>query len=87
MKYFKKITFIFVLVGACNWGLYGLFDFDIVHYLLGSIPVLARILYVLVGLSALYIILNKYTVCVCSCSCASETCTCKNDCECVSKNK
>jgi len=48
------IAFILVLVGALNWGLVGFFGFDLVATLLGQGTMLARIVYMLVGVSALY---------------------------------
>ena len=50
------IAFVLVIVGGLNWGLVGLFSVDLVELIFGSIPVLQRIVYVLVGLSALYMI-------------------------------
>ncbi|MBU2639287.1 MAG: DUF378 domain-containing protein [Nanoarchaeota archaeon] len=49
------VALVLVLVGALNWGLVGLFSFDLVEAILGSIPLLQTIVYDLVGLSALYI--------------------------------
>ena len=43
-----------VLVGGLNWGLVGLFNFDLVSALFGADSMLARIVYILVGLSALW---------------------------------
>ena len=54
MKALNLITLILVIVGGVNWGLVGLFDFDLVATLLGAGSLLARIVYVLVGLSALW---------------------------------
>jgi len=51
-----KLSFIFVLVGALNWGLLGLFNFNLVSGIFGSVPFLARAIYILVGLSAVNII-------------------------------
>ena len=48
------ITGILLIVGGLNWGLVGLFDFDLVAMLLGHMTMLSKIVYVLVGLSALY---------------------------------
>ncbi|MFP4523616.1 MAG: DUF378 domain-containing protein [Candidatus Woesearchaeota archaeon] len=48
------LTLILVIVGGLNWLLVGLFKFDLVQWLLGNIPVLRDIVYVLVGVSALY---------------------------------
>jgi uncharacterized membrane protein YuzA (DUF378 family) len=50
------IALILVIVGGLNWGLVGAFQFDLVQAILGAIPVLARIVYVLVGLAGLYTI-------------------------------
>jgi len=49
------IAFGLVIVGGLNWALVGFFSFDLVAYLLGSLTLLSRIVYVLVGLSALYL--------------------------------
>ena len=43
-----------VLVGALNWGLVGAFNWNLVEALLGRWATLVRLVYVLVGLSALY---------------------------------
>jgi len=45
-----------VIVGGLNWALVGLFSFDLVAAIFGSMSVLSRIVYVLVGLSAIYIL-------------------------------
>ena len=50
------IAIVLVVIGAVNWGLVGLFSFDLVQMVLGSIPILAKIVYILVGLSGLYLI-------------------------------
>jgi hypothetical protein len=42
-----------VIVGGLNWGLVGLFDFDLVAALFGEMSLLSRIVYTLVGASAL----------------------------------
>ena len=47
-----------LVVGGLNWGLVGLFDFDLVATLFGSIPVVQKTVYVLVGLSAIYQIIG-----------------------------
>lgn len=50
------IALVLVIVGGLNWGLVGLFNFDLVAAILGTIPILQKIVYILVGLSALYMI-------------------------------
>ncbi len=52
MKAIKVLALILVIVGGLNWGLVGLFDFDLVAAIFGSMSLLARIVYVLVGLGA-----------------------------------
>lgn len=42
-----------VIIGGLNWGLVGAFDFNLVNAILGSMSWLERLVYVLVGLSAL----------------------------------
>lgn len=51
-----KLSFILVLIGALNWGLLGLLNFNLVSFIFGSVPFLARAIYILVGLSAVNII-------------------------------
>ena len=43
------------IIGAVNWGLIGLFDFNLVAFLFGSMTWLSRIVYALVGLCGLYL--------------------------------
>jgi uncharacterized membrane protein YuzA (DUF378 family) len=52
MKFLNILTLALVIVGGLNWGLVGLFSFDLVSAILGEGSVLARIVYTLVGLSA-----------------------------------
>lgn len=49
------VAFLLVIVGALNWGLVGLLDFNLVEMLLGSMPMAVQVVYVLVGASAVYI--------------------------------
>ena len=52
MKFLNILTLALVIVGGLNWGLVGLFSFDLVGAIFGDGSVLARIVYTLVGLSA-----------------------------------
>jgi uncharacterized protein len=54
MKALNLITLVLVIVGGLNWGLVGLFDFDLVATILGAGSALARLVYILVGVSALW---------------------------------
>jgi uncharacterized membrane protein YuzA (DUF378 family) len=57
MKTLNLLTLILLIVGGLNWGLVGLANFDLVAAIFGDGSALARAVYVLVGLSALYQIL------------------------------
>ena len=60
MRAINTITLVLLIVGGLNWGLVGLFDFDLVATLFGEMSPLSRIVYVLVGASALYQILPLF---------------------------
>lgn len=49
------LALVLVLVGALNWGLVGILDFDLVETLFGEMSLLSRVIYSLVGLAALYV--------------------------------
>ena len=49
-----------VIVGGLNWGLIGLFDFDLVAALFGFMSVASRIIYTIVGLGAVYAITSAF---------------------------
>ena len=54
MKILDKVALILIIIGALNWGLIGLFRFDLVATLFGEMSVLSRIVYSLVGISGLW---------------------------------
>lgn len=54
MKVLNLVTLVLVIVGGLNWGLVGFANFDLVAALFGDGSVLARAVYVIVGLSAAY---------------------------------
>jgi hypothetical protein len=49
------IALILVVIGGLNWGLVGFFSFNLVTALFGASSMLVKIVYDLVGLSALYV--------------------------------
>lgn len=51
------------IIGAVNWGLIGFFDFNLVAWIFGSMSLLSRIVYALVGICGLYLLsfYMKYT--------------------------
>lgn len=54
MKALNLVTLLLVIVGGVNWGLIGAFDFDLVAALFGEGSAISRLVYILVGLSALW---------------------------------
>lgn len=53
-KSIDVVAYSLLLIGALNWGLVGLFGFDLVAAIFGTMSVFSRIVYALVGLAALY---------------------------------
>ena len=53
MVLLQKIALAVTIIGALNWGLIGLFDFNLVATLFESIPVIEKIIYTLVGICGL----------------------------------
>ena len=51
------IALILLIIGGLNWALVGIFSFDLVAAIFGSMSIIARIIYILVGLSAIYTII------------------------------
>ncbi len=55
MNIINKIALIIVIIGALNWGLVGLFSFDLVAWISGgAASILARIIYVIVALAGIW---------------------------------
>ena len=49
------VALVLVIIGGLNWGLVGLFEFDLVARTVGALSMpLARVVYVLVGVAAVY---------------------------------
>jgi len=56
MKILNTIVLILLIVGALNWGLIALFEFDLVAWAFGEMTMLSRIVYGLVGIAGLWAI-------------------------------
>lgn len=54
MKVANIVALVLILIGALNWGLVGAFDFNLVDALFGEGTTLSRVVYILVGLAAVY---------------------------------
>lgn len=56
MKGLDYTVLALVIIGAVNWGLIGFFGLDLVSFIFGSMSVLSRIIYAVVGVCGLYAI-------------------------------
>ncbi|MDD3219819.1 MAG: DUF378 domain-containing protein [Lachnospiraceae bacterium] len=56
MKVLDCIALTISIIGALNWGLIGIFDFNLVSFLFGNMSWLSRLVYILVGLCGIYLI-------------------------------
>lgn len=63
MKALHTVAFILVVVGGLNWGLVGAGGWNLVEMLLGSWMWVEKLVYVLVGLSALYLVFTHKKSC------------------------
>ena len=54
MKVIDKIALVLMIIGAINWGLIAIFNFDLVATIFGDMTILSRIVYGLVGVSGLW---------------------------------
>lgn len=54
MKIIDKIALVLIIIGALNWGLIALFNFDLVAAIFGDMTIISRIVYGLVGISGLW---------------------------------
>ena len=53
MEILQKVCLVLTIIGAINWGLIGLFDFNLVSFLFGYMSIISRIVYSLVGIAGL----------------------------------
>ena len=69
MNILRSTAYVLVMIGAIAWGIIGLFNFNIVAALFGDASILARIVYTLVGISAVYLIATyEHEECLCDCT-------------------
>ena len=53
METLQKVALVFTIIGALNWGLIGLFDFNLVTMIFGDGTLLTKIVYTIVGITGL----------------------------------
>ena len=61
----KHFAFAISMIGAINWGLVGIFDFEIFNYFFGAESNLCKFIYILIGVCALFS--STYAVIDCKC--------------------
>ena len=67
MKALHMVAFTLLIVGGLNWGLWALFNLNLVNAVLGSMPLVEKLVYILVGVSAVYIAATHMNDCkICS---------------------
>lgn len=54
MKTLDIIAAILLIIGGLNWGLVGFFNFNLVEFVFGHLPVVVKVVYGVVGLAAIY---------------------------------
>lgn len=69
MKGLHMVAFLLLVVGGLNWLLVGLFGWDVGELFGGQEAIVSRVIYILVGLSALYLLVNHKKYCkACACN-------------------
>ena len=54
LRVVDTVALVLLIIGGLNWGLVGLFAFDLVAAVFGGMTVLSRLVYILVGVSAVW---------------------------------
>ena len=62
-KWIHMVAFVLVIIGGVNWGLFGLFGLDLVEVLFAGAETVAEIIYVLVGIAAVYLAITHTSDC------------------------
>ncbi len=66
MKYLNMLMFALLCIGGLNWGLVGLLQMNLVEMIFGMGTMLTQIVYILVGVSAIYAAVMWCKTCCCS---------------------
>jgi uncharacterized protein len=54
------ISLVLLIVGGLNWGLIGLFSFDLVAAIFGDMTVASRVIYTLIGIAAVVVAIDAF---------------------------
>ncbi len=63
MKWLHVVAFTLTIVGALNWGLVGLFNYNLVAMLFGGMPGIEKLVYIAVGVSAVILLVTHKDDC------------------------
>jgi len=63
MKALHMVSFTLLIVGGLNWGLWALLNFNLVNTVLGTWPTVEKLVYILVGVSAVYLAATHMSDC------------------------
>ncbi|HCC06329.1 TPA: DUF378 domain-containing protein [Candidatus Nomurabacteria bacterium] len=63
MKSLHMVAFVLLIIGGLNWGVSAAFGYNVVDMLLNSWPVVERLVYILIGLAALYELFSHRGMC------------------------
>lgn len=83
----KKVAFVLVIIGGLAWGIYGVSGYNVVEIAFGKFPMIENIVYVLVGLSALFMLFKRHRACCCSCNTCDAGDHCDGCCDTGGKSK
>ncbi len=57
------VALVILFIGGLNWGLVGLFHFDLITGIFGDYSPVARAIYVIIGLCAIYVLVRALNCC------------------------
>lgn len=60
LNFWDWSAIVVLIIGGLNWGLFGLFGFDLIRFIFGEMTLVSRVIYVLVGLAAVYEIFASF---------------------------
>jgi len=60
MRWLELVGTLLVVVGALNWGLWGLLNLNVVNMVVGAWPLVERVVYILVGVGGLWLLYDWY---------------------------
>ena len=60
MRWLELVGTLLVIVGALNWGLWGLLNLNVVNLVVGAWPTVERVVYILVGVGGLWLLYDWY---------------------------